>query len=740
MKRSIALVAMSICLVVLTTSVRVRATAEGTPVVPVLLTNEFQLTYDGDGHSTPIIGQDAISYYVVYSQYPVVNGVAGNGQIYYQRIDHVNGAPFGAPVAVATGSSNQWLNHASGDYIVYTDSSGIGQYGNIFLYQISTQETTQLSTGGNAWAPKICGDMIAWIEVKAGGSQQAVICRLSSGVPGQPSVIAGPVPSVAQVDVGDRFIVWSQIVGNQYDLAAYDLQTGMSFSVASDPQVNERSPATEGPWITFESQNLATPTIVDNKAVNIDTGEQRTVVSSGARNARPNINGNLISYEGSTGYGLNSQIYVYRIQGGDTFRVTNTTFNERLNDLKDNLVAYVDNRNGNDGVFVSILNFHYPPVAVIADPNRTLRQVNSPVYLDGSGSTPSGLTYAWSVVSAPAGSTATFSNASIVNPTFTPDKWGNYILKLTVTDTEGFTGFATMNLSIDSIPVAAATASPQAVLSTGTTVTLDGSQSYDDDGDSLAYAWTLSKPQGSTATLLNPRSANPNFVADVCGDYNILLTVIDPAGNTGTATVKVSFDNLPPVANAGTSQAVPLGTTVSLDASGSSDPNGDPLTYNWSFVNKPSNSQAVLTDATSVNPSFTPDHSGLYVVQLTVNDGQLNCVTPATVQVQVFTSIAEAVSRITDLQNTIITIPSTALKNSTMKNTLLNKLNAVINSIEAGDYQAALDQLQNDILAKTDGCATQGTPDKNDWIKDCATQGQVYPVILQTIELVKGLQ
>jgi hypothetical protein len=75
-----------------------------------------------------------------------------------------------------------------------------------------------------------------------------------------------------------------------------------------------------------------------------------------------------------------------------------------------------------------------------------------------------------------------------------------------------------------------------------------------------------------------------------------------------------------------------------------------------------------------------------------------------------------------------------------MKNTLLNKLNAVINSIEAGNYQAALEQLQNDILSKTDGCALLGAPDKNDWIKDCATQQMVYPAVVQTIELLQGLQ
>jgi hypothetical protein len=70
---------------------------------------------------------------------------------------------------------------------------------------------------------------------------------------------------------------------------------------------------------------------------------------------------------------------------------------------------------------------------------------------------------------------------------------------------------------------------------------------------------------------------------------------------------------------------------------------------------------------------------------------------------------------------------------------LLNRLNAVIQSITAADYAAALDQLQNDILAKTDGCAKAGAPDSNDWIRNCNAQGQVYPQIVDLINEVKAL-
>jgi VCBS repeat-containing protein len=83
-------------------------------------------------------------------------------------------------------------------------------------------------------------------------------------------------------------------------------------------------------------------------------------------------------------------------------------------------------------------------------------------------------------------------------------------------------------------------------------------------------------------------------------------------------------DNVPPVANAGADQSALVNDTVTLDGSGSSDVDGDTLSFKWSFASKPNGSSATLSSTTAAKPSFVGDVAGSYVVQLIVNDGTAN--------------------------------------------------------------------------------------------------------------------
>ena len=76
--------------------------------------------------------------------------------------------------------------------------------------------------------------------------------------------------------------------------------------------------------------------------------------------------------------------------------------------------------------------------------------------------------------------------------------------------------------------------------------------------------------------------------------------------------------NRSPVASASaspTTGAAPL--TVQFDGTGSTDPDGDPLTYSWDL-----NGDGTFGDSTSATPSFTYTQNGRFDVTLRVSDGR----------------------------------------------------------------------------------------------------------------------
>jgi hypothetical protein len=270
-------------------------------------------------------------------------------------------------------------------------------------------------------------------------------------------------------------------------------------------------------------------------------------------------------------------------------------------------------------------------------------------------------------------------------------------------------------------------------------VELCGGDSYDPDGDAITYSWSIvTSPQGSVATLSNANSECTNLVPDVYGDFVIQLVVDDLWCASDPDTVTVSFDNVRPVAVCGDNQSVVQGDIVCVDGSESDDANGDLLTYSWSLVSRPDGSLAEFDDPMSAQTCFEADLPGQYIASLVVSDGLLNS-DPCNVTIGAI-SYGDATTQ--TVQETITTInglDDVVFKSRNMKKPLTNKLLAVLEKADKGLYDGALEKLQHDILGKTDGCAESGAPDKNDWIKDCDAQNEVYPLIMEAIGLLNNL-
>jgi len=177
----------------------------------------------------------------------------------------------------------------------------------------------------------------------------------------------------------------------------------------------------------------------------------------------------------------------------------------------------------------------------------------------------------------------------------------------------------------NAVPVADAGADQDVTV--GAECTLDGSNSYDPDGDLIAYSWTImSKPAGSGSELDDPSSVTPSFIPDISGAYEIALTVNDGHQDSAPDEVVVTAfpPNAPPTARAGPDQSVTTGSVVHLDGTGSFDPEADPLTYSWEILSVPQDSDTYIDDPTSPTPSFLADVDGEYTLSLIVNDGEFD--------------------------------------------------------------------------------------------------------------------
>jgi PKD repeat protein len=151
------------------------------------------------------------------------------------------------------------------------------------------------------------------------------------------------------------------------------------------------------------------------------------------------------------------------------------------------------------------------------------------------------------------------------------------------------------------LPVASFTAQ-----SVGLAVEVDASASTDADGTIASYAWDFgdgSRGSGPTDTHVYPRP----------GTYTIVLTVTDDRGAEASEARTVTVEALPNQAPQAAFTASVSLLTVSLDGSGSSDPDGSIATYAWDFG-----------DGTTGSGKQPADHvyatAGSYKVTLTVTD------------------------------------------------------------------------------------------------------------------------
>jgi beta propeller repeat protein len=167
------------------------------------------------------------------------------------------------------------------------------------------------------------------------------------------------------VQIGSRFVVWSELENSQYDIYAYDLDQYLEIRVTSTSGVNEQQPATSGPWVVWQSQ-IPGETSSRIIARNLDTLESRVLVDNGAQNRNPSMDGDLVTWESDVNG--NFDVFIYRLSTSETFQVTNDSYDQYSSDVFNDIVAYVDMRSGNEDIYVSTIDFIPDPLDIDVSP------------------------------------------------------------------------------------------------------------------------------------------------------------------------------------------------------------------------------------------------------------------------------------------------------------------------------------------------------------------------------------
>jgi hypothetical protein len=191
----------------------------------------------------------------------------------------------------------------------------------------------------------------------------------------------------------------------------------------------------------------------------------------------------------------------------------------------------------------------------------------------------------------------------------------------------------------NAVPVAAVVLADQLV-TTGATVVLDGSRSFDADDDALAFRWEQVSSSGDPVALNGANAAVASFVAPDRGQRLFFRLVVNDGRVDSLPLIVRVIVNAAPVALTGAPLEVANQGSV-LVSGDAFDPDGDVIRgYRWRVTSAPTAGAACTADpspclfgADSPTVSFTPPAKGDYVLAFTVNDGLLES-SPASYRVR----------------------------------------------------------------------------------------------------------
>jgi Tol biopolymer transport system component len=500
-------------------------------------------------------------------------GTDGNLDVFMKDLEA------GGPVLnVSSSSVEEQDARISGDNIIWW--ALVGDYSQIFEYDISTAGVTQLSDSVfDSFSPRISGQNVAWIsgDTSGGGSALEIFFWDGSTV----TQVTNDAQRDDFVDISGTSIVWAKTVeGGSRDVFFFDAATGETSRITNNGY-DDIMPLVSGRNIAWTGQ-------VGGSGQNHEmffAKDQSDVVYAYAWDFG----------DGGTALGTLTPEYAYAFDG--EYVATLTVMASDGSQMSDDLVVSV----AAVGPTAEILGA--PPTGQIGEEITLTGNVRDPDPSD---------TYVYSWTIARGGDV--YAQSTDPTITFTPDACGTYVVVLAVMATDGEWGdFAWTEINVQSVGSTVAIDGPTTGTE-GAPITLTAIVNNSDINGTFEYAWTIYRGGEAYTTGSNPTIT---FTPDDNGIYGVLLAVLDSDEVLGFAQTEIDVQNVAPTAAiAGPSVGV-RGQALSFAASYTDPGTLDTQTVAWQVVDA---GGAVVAAGTGTAIGFTPADLGTYHVGVVVTD------------------------------------------------------------------------------------------------------------------------
>ena len=308
----------------------------------------------------------------------------------------------------------------------------------------------------------------------------------------------------------------------------------------------------------------------------------------------------------------------------------------------------VQDGQGNHYATVAYFNITNPNVQILTPPTASILGAGpiaegQPLTLSASTNQVNAgtYTYAWDLsgngqYNQAFGPNPTISWADLVQLGISKD--GSYPIHLRVTDPQGRVAETTATLDVTRTAPSLAISSSQSTIHVGDTYAL--AVQFSRPGSEGVTSFTINWGDGtpsSTYTSIPTQATHTYTSTSNATGFAVVATLVDSESVTTTSNtlhVVSSVFNRAPVASAGGAYTIAEGGTLVLDASGTTNPDGNTLTYRWTINGHSSSSQGGPTLTipwATLGTTYGVSHfTAGATVGLTVTDNQAHTSTAST--------------------------------------------------------------------------------------------------------------